>query len=33
MPRDQWKEELYNKLYNSLRVQIEVKVVDKDYSF
>jgi hypothetical protein len=29
MPQDQWKEELHNKLYNSLRVQMEVKVADE----
>jgi Zinc knuckle len=33
MPQDQWKEELHDKLYNNLRVQMEVKVADEDCSF
>ena len=33
MPQDQWKEELHDKLYDNLRVQMEVKVADEDCSF
>ena len=32
-PRDQWKEELHDKLYDSLRVPIEIYVTDEDYNF
>ena len=32
-PRDQWKEELHDKLYDSLRVPMEIYVTDEDYSF
>ena len=33
MPQNQWKEELHDKLYDSLRVQMEVKVADEGCSF
>ena len=33
MPADQWKEEIHNKLYNSLQVQMEIYVADEDMSF
>jgi hypothetical protein len=32
-PRDQWKEELHDKLYDSLRVPMEIYVTDEDYNF
>jgi hypothetical protein len=33
IPRDQWKEELHDKLYDSLRIPIEIYVTDEDYNF
>jgi hypothetical protein len=33
MPQDQWKEELHDKLYDNLHVQMEVKIADEDCSF
>jgi hypothetical protein len=31
--KNQWKEELHDKLYNSLRILIEIYVTDEDYNF
>ena len=33
MPADQWKEEVHDKLYDSLQVQMEIYVADEDMSF
>ena len=33
MSADQWKEEIHDKLYDSLRVQIEIYVTDENMSF
>lgn len=33
MPRDQWKEELHDRLYDSLRVQMEIYVAEEDATF
>ena len=33
MSADQWKEEIHDKLYDSLRVQMEIYVADEDMSF
>ena len=33
MSTDQWKEEIHNKLYNSLQVQMKIYITEEDMSF